>query len=586
MFHQLFFLYLLCSPPTLSSFSPLSYHSFPLSVLTSTPHVAEVFRSQRVEFKEVLDVYDQGQKFRVEGLGVVDCGEITSLAPLLGGKGTATTESADKIKTKKAMTTTEIDAKLRGLLNGSKRKVKSSRLTTTTTPTTTATTTPTTSPNLTKKQLLELYPDEGERNFAKQCMAVNLYDSHEIDSVLYSGSLNFPSVRRKFKRFSIRVLGDRVVNGGWEPRPPTRAQVGRDPGQALVRPENFTKEQKEAARNLKEFKSQQRQWLQSVDSFDAIDAVDVVDMRKVPMVAIDSESTAFRDDGISVIENRITGQKTLVVSIVDVSVLFDTRLRSSPLGGGATPTTQQRGGAAPPPPPPHPHPPPHKIDETSREYLRKCAQDRVESIYSPKQNSLLLPPVALKALSLSESDPNLCVSLFARFDVDNNLLSTRFSRTVHGPCTVYTHEKFAERGADDATLIAAGSLLNAWSTAYKTQVVSSEKRAAMNNSASKTLTDDSLSLYSAAAEETLGKKSKANFVIRTLGTTRVATAPLRRWIDGIAQSQLLRTLYPSPGNAPFGSKECRGYAKHAMAKRNEISSFNDKMRRFKSKSKE
>ena len=46
-------------------------------------------------------------------------------------------------------------------------------------------------------------------------------------------------------------------------------------------------------------------------------------MRGIDLVAIDSAKTAFRDDGISVIKGKGEDDYWLVISIVDVSVVFD-----------------------------------------------------------------------------------------------------------------------------------------------------------------------------------------------------------------------------------------------------------------------
>ena len=63
------------------------------------------------------------------------------------------------------------------------------------------------------------------------------------------------------------------------------------------------------------------------------------------------------------------------------------------------------------------------------------------------------------------------------------------------------------------------------------------------------------------------------------GTRRVGTAPLRRYVDGLVQWQVIAALLGDQNkntNAkPMRFKEMEGILSEIVGRRNEISSFND-----------
>ena len=215
-----------------------------------------------------------------------------------------------------------------------------------------------------------------------------------------------------------------------------------------------------------------------------------------------------------------------------------------------------------------------------------------------------MPPVALTALSLTtnkESTPNRCVTLWAYIDErDGKLLEAGLERTIISSPSALSFSdatSLLESSADEvpksmsnarAVLFVAARNLALWSKRHQQLNQSAQKREKrlstkeliskeLNNapgirqvrddgvgnsfqrSRGHRVVDSSLDLY-AFAIGTLMKRAKQP-IPRAPGTTRLGTAPLRRYIDGLAQRQALSVLCGY--GKPLTVKECQEGARTA-----------------------
>lgn len=224
----------------------------------------------------------------------------------------------------------------------------------------------------------------------------------------------------------------------------------------------------------------------------------------------------------------------------------------------------------------------------------------------------LLPPVALEALALSTNQnkvPNRCVTLWAYIDErDGKLLEAGLERTIiSSPIAISFSEatKLLESTFDDipkdlsnakAILSAAERNLSRWSSRHKQRNTAAQKResrlatreiitAATNGPSSRDdgaansfqrsrghrIVDSALDLY-AFALGTLMKRAKQP-IPRAAGSGadrggRLGTAPLRRYIDGLAQRQAISVLCNY--GIPLTIDECRLASNKATEAGNEI----------------
>jgi hypothetical protein len=229
----------------------------------------------------------------------------------------------------------------------------------------------------------------------------------------------------------------------------------------------------------------------------------------------------------------------------------------------------------------------------------------------------LLPPVALEALSLSTNQnkvPNRCVTLWAYIDErDGKLLEAGLERTIiSSPLALSfadaTH--LLESSVEDvpkemintkAVISAAERNLSMWSNRHKQLNTAAQQRenrlatremiaAELNSlreidrddgvggsfqrSRGHQLVDASLELY-AFTVGTLMKRAKQP-IPRAAGSGadrggRLGTAPLRRYIDGLAQRQALSVLCNY--GIPLTFDECRDAANKATQASNEITNI-------------
>ncbi len=320
------------------------------------------------------------------------------------------------------------------------------------------------------------------------------------------------------------------------------------------------------------------------------------DLTKLPCVCIDAARTSFRDDAIGLRLRSSTGRPLIeggskweiLIHIADVSDIF------SPL------PTLLRGSKTPP------------VEDAHLKLLRKAAASRCMSRYDLPLGPLhLMPPVALETLSLethqiekkeqqvpgySLAGINRCVTLWAYIDSENGkVLDIGIERTLISPPVALSFAEATKLLLSNAATSSnpsirqasaivqvANRILSLWNTQHQTlnkaaqereerlgmrEVVSREinqkserddGRDGFQRSAGHRLVDAALDLYGHSMGVLL-RRAKAP-IPRASGSGesrggRIGTAPLRRYIDAIAQRQALSVLC-SYGGPPLSRNEC------------------------------
>lgn len=308
-----------------------------------------------------------------------------------------------------------------------------------------------------------------------------------------------------------------------------------------------------------------------------------VDLTNIPSICIDAKSTTFRDDAIGIRPRSSTGRKVIpeaskfevLIHIADVSDIY---LPDSSV-----------------------------VDVATTELLRKAAISRGMSRYDLPLGPLhLMPPIALKSLGFFTSNgskksiPNRCVTMWAYIDERNGkVLDVGLERTlISSPLALsydvasdYLHNR-EKMGKDDPAARPAAILslversLRASSKQRKQSSEAARKREArlaakevvsggFQRTRGHRLVDMALDLYGAVLSQLL-QKHKAP-VPRASGSGasragRVATAPLRRLVDGMAQRQALAVLCNYGGN-PLTADECREINEHANEAMNRLANI-------------
>ena len=325
-----------------------------------------------------------------------------------------------------------------------------------------------------------------------------------------------------------------------------------------------------------------------------------VDLTALPCVCVDAKGTSFRDDAIGIRSREKTGRKLLpdgskweiLVHIVDVSDIY---VEDGDHG-----------------------------DRDQLEILRNTAISRGLSRYDLPAGPLhLLPPRLLKALSMVttkadsgkfEKTPNKCVTLWLNFDersgkvldfgLERTLISSPVSLTYNDATNLLENKEMHRNGKDfaakiTAILAIAERSLVRWSKKHQRgnaaasqreerlavkqmvadQTISSSKRDDGRDGFRRTrghkLVDSSLDLYSFSLSQLL-MTAKAP-IPRASGSGaarsgRLGTAPLRRFIDGMAQRQALAALC-NYGGPPLTANECRDANKAMNQAMDRISKF-------------
>jgi hypothetical protein len=315
-----------------------------------------------------------------------------------------------------------------------------------------------------------------------------------------------------------------------------------------------------------------------------------INLSSLPCICIDAERTTFRDDAIGIRLRSSTGRKVnkvaskweILVHIADVSDLYNNDDDANNIINY------------------HHHYPNNVV--SSLHLLRQAAERRGQSRYDLPLGPLhLLPPVALTSLSLTtnkNNSTNRCVTLWAYIDErDGRLLEAGIERTIISSPKALSFASatalLEDNAATDnnlnsmsnakAILTVAERNLSLWSTRHNQrnqaaqkreqrltnrELISNELQVASSSSSSSRINrttkmrddgvghsfqrtrghrmvDSSLELY-AYAIETLMSRAKQP-IPRAAGSGpdrrgRLGTAPLRRYIDGIAQKQTLSAL--------------------------------------------
>jgi RNB domain len=312
-----------------------------------------------------------------------------------------------------------------------------------------------------------------------------------------------------------------------------------------------------------------------------------VDLTHLPCVSVDAQKATFRDDAIGVRRRAGTGRKPvpeaskweILIHIADVSDIYST---VEPFDGD--------------------------FAKNFLSILRQAAENRGTSRYDLPLGPLhLLPPAVLRALAFRDAETSSrCVTMWAYIDErDGRLLDAGIERTlVSSPMklsfaeatAVMEGETLTNMAKARAILLVAERNVQKWSDYQRQRSEAAQKREArlaaratlaqtvatrnkkkddgtdgFRRTRAHRLVDAALDLYAYASA---GLLRRANAPIpRVVGADasrggRVATAPLRRYIDGQAQRQLLAVLCDY--GRPMSLAECKDVAKVANNARNSI----------------
>jgi len=318
--------------------------------------------------------------------------------------------------------------------------------------------------------------------------------------------------------------------------------------------------------------------------------MDRVDLTNYPCVCVDEKSTSFRDDAIGVRARAGTGREVVpeaskwevLVHITDVSDLYVAAASEG---------------------------------REHLDLLKEAARSRGFSRYDLPLGPLhLLPPRVLGALSFSAKDVAChgAVTLWAYIDErDGRILDAGLERTLISSPMLLSYEQATElmEESDDpdprhskvrAFLLVVDRILRSWSKQNRRGNDAARRRDArlsqrerrtrefdffdddrfdgFRRTRGHRLVDSALNLYASSLSE-LVRKEKAS-VPEATGAEhstrggRVATAPLRRYIDGEAQRQALAVLCNY--GRPMSVKECKNIGKIANEARNSIANFRAK----------
>lgn len=311
-----------------------------------------------------------------------------------------------------------------------------------------------------------------------------------------------------------------------------------------------------------------------------------IDLRRLPCVCVDAKSTSFRDDAMGVRPRASTGRWLdeesskweILVHITDMSDVYAPALGSVPDMQGYLST------------------------------LRKAAEGRGISRYDLPLGPLhLLPPVVLEALSFSKLSPHRCLTLWVYIDErSGRLLDAGFERSIVSPPLQLSYSdacrlvegKPANLSEDSSRarsiLLVAERNLNRWKERRVRESENARKRegrlvskaagdftaleedaddgsTGFRRSRSHRIVDSCLDMYSFVGARLLRRKQAPFPVARGAAVSRggrLATAPLRRYIDGQAQRQILAVLC-SFGD-PMSLEDCRRAGRVANNARNAI----------------
>lgn len=378
----------------------------------------------------------------------------------------------------------------------------------------------------------------------------------EVDVREYLKALDVPSTPEGAREALVRI-------GRWSQ------------GQGKGKLEPWSSDTLYAAKEYAQADALRRQALASVyDRRDDVDVEGRADLTTLPAVCIDAKHTTFRDDAIGVRPRSATGRKVVpeasnwevLIHIADVSDIYSPEQRF--------------------------------LDASTADFLRAAAVSRGMSRYDLPLGPLhLLPPVVLKSLgfvthspesAMSVKTPNRCVTLWAYIDerngkvldagLERTLISTPLALTYESASMCLeqrdTLEKSHPLSKPSAILALAERNLQLWSNQYKQsseaarkrenrlsakEIVTQSRKQVFVRSRGHRLVDMGLDLYGVSISQLLRDKKAP--IPRASGSGsdrmgRVASAPLRRYVDGMAQRQALSVLC-NYGGPPLTVDECQ-----------------------------
>ena len=325
------------------------------------------------------------------------------------------------------------------------------------------------------------------------------------------------------------------------------------------------------------------------------------DLTGLPCVCVDARRTSFPDDAIGVRPRSTTGRKVveeaskweILVHITDVSDIYSPRI---------------------------------SLDDMKRDLalLQDAASRRGTSRYDLPLGPLhLMPPTVLEALSLQvnkcdetstsnqenirKKSVNRCVTLWAYIDerngrmidagLERTLISAPLSLSFAGATSLLNGDPDSpELKQAKAVLAVAERNLGLWSEQRRTRSEAARKReyrlsaremvareqrdseqrddgrSGFQRTRGHRIVDASLDLYGHAVTGLL-RRARAP-IPRSSGSGesrggRVATAPLRRYIDGVAQRQALSVIC-GYGGSPLTKEECMAASARATEARNTL----------------
>jgi exoribonuclease R len=313
-----------------------------------------------------------------------------------------------------------------------------------------------------------------------------------------------------------------------------------------------------------------------------------VDLTRYPCLCIDAERTKFRDDALGLRPRADTGRPVVsgaskwevLVHIVDVGDIYTMH--------GATSLSDD--------------------DKMRLGQLKDASKSRGTSRYDLPLGPLhLMPPRVLQALSFWHiSSRQQCLTLWAYIDErDGNLLDFGLERTwVRNPVILSYKEashlldtQNPEREIDAkerVLLLVLNRLLSRWNEAQMLKHEASQRRQerlikrqldlrattgfysfgeddGFTRSSAHKMVDSALELYSTGVS-TLLRESGAPIPqakgAESFRGGRVATAPLRRYVDGEAQRQVLAVLFGQ--GRRLSAKDCAEIGRVANMARNSI----------------
>ena len=270
-----------------------------------------------------------------------------------------------------------------------------------------------------------------------------------------------------------------------------------------------------------------------------------VDLRsRCPRVyAIDSDSTDFRDDAIS----YDAQSRTLTVHIADLTSV----VRPNTL-------------------------------------LDDVARLRLQTIYSGAMPLHMLPPPLLRASCLSDRQPNECLSAVLQLDAFGRVRHSRLVRSVLPPVRILSFEQVDVLLSDTSIDSQVHRELRALAEVTRRRALSRNRGASAGGEAhasegsrrpepapapsaatpppamdAHTMVDEALGMFSYAAR---GAAKRHNLLrLPQTEARRIATAPLRRYADLIAQRQLTAALCGAPGMAATEVAAIERWIKHKQS---------------------